>query len=153
MICARCGTEHNDPEKICPRCFYGRPNQKRKMPKWAVWVTCSLCAAVVVGIITLKIVTAVQLDISQRWIDGTWENKNMALIINQDGRRFHLIHEQVVLVGEYRLDETELRLISEDGKHYVYFYERVDDTTLDISFDDGQRLVQETLTKLDYSEQ
>lgn len=151
MICARCGTEHNDPEKICPRCFYGRPKKNWKIPKWLVWMMSLIAGVAVVATVTVLIVSAVQQSISQRWIEGTWENDEMALIINRDGRRFQLISGQDVLVGNYQLNDEELRLISEDGKHYVYYYELEDECTLNISFVDNQSVIRETLTKLQYS--
>lgn len=153
MICARCGTEHNDPEKICPKCFYGRPKKKMKLPKWVVWMMGALGGVAIIATAAYFIASAVQLNISQKWINGTWENDDMALIITSDGRRFHLINGQNVLVGKYELNDDELRLISEDGNHYVYFYELEDDTTLNLSFTDGQYMMRETLTKLDYSEE
>ncbi len=152
MICSRCGTEHNDPENICPKCFYGRPKQKAKLPKWLYWMLGALGGVAIIATAAYFIVSAVQLNISQRWIEGTWENDDMALIITNDGRRFHLINGQNVLIGKYELSDDELRLISEEGNHYVYFYELDDDVTLNLSFTDGQHMMHETLTKLDYSE-
>mgnify|MGYP003301117463 FL=1 len=153
MICARCGTEHNDPENICPRCFYGRPRQNPKIPKWVLWLGGSIVGAAIIAVAAIFIVQAVQLSISQRWIDGTWENDEMALIIDRDDRRFHLINGQNVLVGRYELNDEELRLISEEGNHYVYYYELVDELTLNISFVSDKTVVRETLTKLDYLEE
>lgn len=150
MICARCGTEHNDPENICPRCFYGRPRKKTNIPKWAIWLGGSIVGVAIIAVATIFIVQAVQLNISQRWIDGTWENDEMALIIDKDDRSFHLINGKNVLVGRYELNDEELRLISEEGNHYVYYYELVDELTLNISFVTEQSVVQETLTKLDF---
>ncbi len=153
MICARCGTEHNDPEKICPKCFYGRPKKKMKLPKWLYWMMGALGGVMIIATAAYFIVSAVQLNISQRWIEGTWENDDMALIITSDGHRFHLINGQNVLIGKYELSDDELRLISEDGNHYVYFYELEDDITLTLSFADDQHIMRETLTKLDYSDE
>ncbi len=151
MICARCGTEHNDPENICPRCFYGRPRKKPKLPKWVYWTMGAIAAVALIATIAYFIISAVQMNVKHQWIEGTWENDEMALIISRDGRRFHLINGQNVLVGKYEMNDEELRLISEDGKHYVYYYELEDDVTLNISFVDGQHIARETLTKLDYS--
>ncbi len=153
MICARCGTEHNDSENICPRCFYGRPRQTPKIPKWVLWLGGSIVGAAIIAVAAIFIVQAVQLSISQRWIDGTWENDEMALIIDKDDRKFHLINGQNVLLGRYELNDEELRLISEEGNHYVYYYELVDELTLNISFVSDKTVVRETLTKLDYLEE
>ena len=149
MICARCGTEHNDPEKICPRCFYGRPKFRIKLPKWFFWMLGGIGAVAVIAGITLFILSAVRINVRKQWIEGTWENDEMALIITKDDR-FHLINGKNVLVGEYELNDEELRLISEDGKHYVYYYDLEDEMTLNISYADSQRFVRETLIKLDY---
>lgn len=152
MICARCGTEHNDPEKICPRCFYGRPKEKKKMNKLLAWAGGIAGGLVVAAIASVFIASAIRLDINQRRMDGSWENDEMALILNRDEQRFQLINGQNVLDGRYRLSEDELRLVGKKNKRYVYEYVLEDNNTLTLSFTDGDRFVQETLKKINYIE-
>lgn len=151
MICARCGTEHNDPENICPRCFYGRPRQKIKLPKWASWLIGVGGSLAVIAVAAVIIVGAVQKNMKTRWLKGVWESADLALIIGQDDDSFQLINGQNVLVGKYIVEDGQLRLIAEDGKHYIYTYELKDENTLEVSYADGEYLVRETLDKIHYS--
>ena len=151
MICARCGTEHNDPENICPRCFYGRPRQKIKLPKWAAWLIGVGGTLAVAAVAAVIIVTNVQQNRKNNWLKGIWESAGLALIISEEGNNFQLINGQNVLVGKYLVEDDQLRLVAEDGKHYIYTYELKDENTLEVSYADGEFLVRETLDKIHYS--
>lgn len=151
MICARCGTEHNDPDNICPRCFYGRPRQKIKLPKWAVWLMGAGIPLIVITAVTVILVAMVQKNAKNNWLKGIWESADLALIIGQDADSFQLINGQNVLVGRYIVEEDELRLIAEDGNHYIYRYELKDENTLEISYAEGEFMIRETLDKIHYS--
>ena len=151
MICARCGTEHNDPDKICPRCFYGRPRQKVKLPKWVVWLISVGSSLAVIGVAAFVIITNVQKNRKNDWLKGIWESADLALIISEEGNNFQLINGSNVLVGKYLIEEDLLRLIAEDGMHYIYTYELKDENTLEVSYADGEFTVRETLDKIHYS--
>ncbi len=153
MICGRCGTEHNSPDNICPRCFYGRPKEKKKMPKWAQWLIGVGSPLLLAGIILAVIFIPRIGRIDDSWLDGTWEGEDMALLMRVEDHSFQLINGENVLFGEFTLEEdSTLRLVAEDGKNYVYSYKLKDPNTMNISFADGLAYVRTTLERVVYDE-
>lgn len=148
MICGRCGTEHNSPDNICPRCFFGRPKEKKKMPQWTKWLI-GIGAPLLVAATVLAVIFIPRIGrIDDSWLDGTWEGEDMALIVSTEERSFQLLNGENFIYGEYELEsDSSLRLISEDGMHYVYSYTLRDPNTLDISFADGLAYVRTTLVR------
>lgn len=153
MICGRCGTEHNSPDHICPRCFYGRPKEKKKLPKWCAWLIGAGSTLLVAGLVLAIIFIPRIGKVDDAWLDGTWEGKDMALILRVEDHTFQLLNGENVLFGEFKLQEdSTLRLIAEDGQNYVYNYTRKDPNTIDVSFADGLALVRTTLERVTYDE-
>jgi hypothetical protein len=149
MICQRCGTEHQSPDKICPRCFYGRPKEKISLSPKARWLL-GLGAPVLVALIVFAAIFIPRIGrLDDRWLDGVWQGENLALILKVEDHSFQLINGENVLYGEFVLDsDYDLRLIAEDGQNYVYNYTLKDPNTMTVSFADGLYIVRETLTRM-----
>ncbi len=148
MICGRCGTEHNSPDNICPRCYYGRPKEKKPLPIWAKWLIGAGSPLLVAGLILALIFIPRIGRIDDSWLEGTWQGEDMALTLNVEDHTFQLINGENFVFGEFVLEnETDLRLIDEDGKNYVYSYVRKDPNTLSISFADGLAIVRTVLER------
>ena len=152
MICPRCGTEHNQPDHICPRCFYGRPRKKIKVPTWLPWSLAGLFAvAVTVSVILLVVFLPRQEAINDdSWIDGNWQGDDLALLLDADQNTFQLISGETVLYGTFAVDTEQyhIRLTDEEGNNYLYLYEMKDPNTMKVSFAQGLNTVHATLERM-----
>ena len=151
MICPRCGTKHEAEDGVCPRCFHGRPKKKIKLPIWFPWALMGafMLAVVVTSVIIVASVLAPkEPEIDDSWLDGAWKGKNMTIKLDADANTFLLDASGELLQGEFKLEEPDsLRLIDDEGQHYLYTYEKIDPNTLRVSFADGLSLVRETLVR------
>ena len=128
MICARCGTEHQSPDNICPRCFYGRPKSVKTLPSWAIW------AIVVGGVSIVAIVVGMLLGSvigkDQTWIDGDWWSQKITLHFDSDDNTFILTNRGEKMSGTYTINRNTFTLVpkgSQSKEGYVYHYQKTKD--------------------------
>lgn len=122
MICSRCGTEHNDPDKICPRCGLNRPKVRKKWPKWAIWTTAVGAPLLAIGL-GLWIFYAV--FVNAAWLGGIWEGGDIYIEFNEEEQTFFLGNGDQIFGGTYTQTKEDFTLLAEDGNVYIYRYERV----------------------------
>lgn len=152
-ICPRCGTEHDQPDGICPRCFYGRPRQKVKLPVWMPWAIVGFAAVLITAVVILFVSLQPKVQ-DDSWIDGDWEGKDIAILLDAEEHTFQLISKETVLYGTFAIDEetATLRLTDEEKHVYAYTYYLKDPNTMNVSFADGIYVVRETLERRKYEE-
>ena len=144
MICPRCGTEHSDPNHICPRCFYGRPKAKKQMPKWLVWTLTGVAAvAIIAGSIHLYF----QKFYNNNWMHGAWEGSDLSLSFNCEDDTFLLINGELVVSGDFTATQDAFTLTAEDGNVYIYRYDKVNRNKMKLTFNQGTEIRKVTLKK------
>lgn len=145
MICQRCGTEYDNPERICPRCRYGKPKDQKPIPKWVPWFLGSfitvLLVGTVVGVLLVKYFSA-------EWMSGSWEGGNMAITFNTEEDTFLLSNGDRVLSGTFTSDKDAFTLAAEDGSIYVYRYDRIGNNRLRLTYTQGEQTQKVTLNRL-----
>ncbi len=136
MICQRCGTEYENKERICPRCYYGRPKKKRNIPKWVRPVAWTLGSLMVVGLVIWGMVSHY---LRSTWMDGSWEGSSLAITFNSEDKMFLLANGTTVVSGTFMVDQDAFTLTDEEGKIYVYRYKRMGNERMELSFmQDGE---------------
>ncbi|MBQ7095996.1 MAG: hypothetical protein IJN80_06065 [Clostridia bacterium] len=144
MICSRCGTEHNDPQKICPKCGLNRPKVRKKWPKWAVWVVSVGGSLLAIGLgIWIFFATVV----NRHWLNGIWEGGDVSLEFNESEQTFFLVNGDNILAGTYEQSPDDFTLTTEDGAIYVYRYEREGINTMKLIFTQENETRRVTLTR------
>ncbi len=144
MICPRCGTEHSAPNHICPRCFYGRPKEKKHMPKWLIWALTALVGCLIIaGSIHLYF----QKFYNNNWMHGAWEGKNLSLSFNCEDDTFILMNGELVLSGDFTATQDSFTLTAEDGNVYIYRYEKVNGKKMKLIFNQGEAIQKVTVKK------
>ena len=107
-----------------------------------------LAVVVTSVIIVASVLAPKEPEIDDSWLDGAWKGKNMTIKLDADANTFLLDASGELLQGEFKLEEPDsLRLIDDEGQHYLYTYEKIDPNTLRVSFADGLSLVRETLVR------
>lgn len=149
MICSRCGTEHDDPQKICPRCGFGRPKVRKKWPKWAVWTTW-VGSFLLVAVLTTWIFMATFVD--KNWLNGIWEGGDLSLEFNQEEASFFLVNGDNILTGTYEQSQDDFTLTAEDGNIYNYRYVREGRNEMQLIFNQDNETHRVTLYRLEEEE-
>lgn len=145
MICSRCGTEHNNEQGVCPRCNYGRPKEKKPLPKWVPWVISGFCGALLVGTL-ITVIAATYFNDS--WMDGSWEGSSLAITFNTEEKTFLLSNVETVIYGTFTADKDAFTLTAEDGNIYVYRYERINNNKIKLMFSRGNETVRVTMNRM-----
>ena len=149
MICSRCGTEHEDPQKICPRCGFGRPKIRKKWPKWAIWTTGVGSAVLVIGL-SIFIYMATYVD--SNWLNGMWEGSDISLEFNQEEGTFFLVNGDNIFGGTYVQNQDDFTLTDEEGIVYHYRYVREGKNELQLIFNQDNETHRVTLTRVEEAE-
>ena len=136
MICPRCGTEYEEHHEYCPRCFFGRPKEKKHLPKWLRWLLISVAAVVVIGT-AVGIYAATYFD--SEWMNGAWEGSDLAITFDTESETFYLSNVDSVLFGVFTADKDALVLTAEDGNVYTYRYERLNYNKIRLFFTQGDK--------------
>lgn len=144
MICPRCGTEHDDPQRICPRCFLNRPKERKKWPKWAVWTVSVGGSLLTIGLCVWIFFATV---VNGRWLNGIWEGGDVSLEFNESEHTFFLVNGDNILAGTYEQSPDDFTLTTEDGTIYVYRYEREGINTMKLIFTQENETRRVTLTR------
>ncbi len=145
MICPRCGTEHENEEGICPRCGYGRPKEKKPVPKWIPWLGGSLGVLLVIGTV-VGVIVATHFDSS--WMSGSWEGSNLAITFNTTDKTFLLSNGDNVVSGSFTANRDAFTLTAEDGNLYVYRYSRINPQKMKLMFNRGNETVKVTVNRV-----
>lgn len=144
MICQRCGTEFENEERVCPRCYYGRVKEKKPLPKWVTWVLwCVGSLAVVGGIIGVIAATYFSSD----WMDGSWEGSSLAITFDTEEGTFLLSNVETIVSGTFVANKDDFTLTAEDGNIYVYRYERKGSNRIEVMFMRDNETVRVTLNR------
>ncbi len=144
MICQRCGTEYENEERVCPRCYYGRVKEKKPLPKWLPWLLGGLGTLAVIGAV-IGIFTATYF--SSDWMDGSWEGSSLAITFDTEENTFLLSNVETVISGTFVASEDSFTLTAEDGNLYVYRYERNGTNKIQLMFLRDNETVRVTLTR------
>lgn len=144
MICARCGTEYENEERICPRCFYGRPKKPIQLPPWLKWGGLGVLAA---GLIAFGVWVYMIATFNSRWIMGDWDGGNLSIRFNLDDDTFMLINSDTVLEGTFELDTDTITLTTIDDVVYVYRYDKINDNKMKLTFNEGDDVYRVTMLK------
>ena len=131
MICSRCGTEHDDPNKICPRCGLNRPKIRKKWPKWAKWTTAIGAPLLAIGLGVWIFFVAF---VNVAWLGGTWEGGDIYIEFNESENTFFLGNGDQIFGGTYSQTKEDFTLTAEDGTVYIYRYERVGIDEMKLTF-------------------
>lgn len=146
MICQRCGTEFENAEHICPRCYYGRPKKKRQLPKWFRPVAWSVGSVLVVGLIVGSIISYY---LRSTWMDGSWEGSSLAITFDSEDKMFLLANGDNIVSGTFVVDRDAFTLTDEDGMIYVYRYERMGNNKVELSFMQDGEVVRVLLERME----
>ncbi len=144
MICARCGTEYENEERICPRCYYGRPKKPIQLPPWLKWGGIGVLVA---GVIGLSIWLYIIASYNSRWIAGDWDGGNLSIKFNVDDDTFMLINNETVLEGTFELGQDSITLTTIEDAVYVYRYDKINDNKMKLTFNDGDDVYRVTMLK------
>lgn len=144
MICQRCGTEFENEDGVCPRCYYGRVKVKKPLPKWVPWVLGVFGTLAVIGTV-IGIFTATYF--SSDWMDGSWEGSSLAITFNTEEGTFLLSNVETVLSGTFVASKDSFTLTAEDGNIYVYRYERKGNNKIQVMFLRDNETVRVTLNR------
>ncbi len=144
MICQRCGTEYENEDRVCPRCYYGRVKEKKPLPKWVPWVLwCVGSLAVIGGIIGIIAATYFSSD----WMDGSWEGSSLAITFDTEEDTFLLSNVETIVSGTFVATKDDFTLTAEDGKIYVYRYVRKGNNRIEVMFMRENETVRVTLAR------
>ena len=149
MICQRCGTEYENEERICPRCYYGRPKKKKNLPKWFKPVAWSVSCLLVVGAVAWGMISYY---LRSTWMEGSWEGSSLSVTFNTEDDLFLLANGDTIINGTFMVDKDAFTLTDEDGKIYVYRYERKGNNRVEFSFTEGGEIVRVLLERVEYDE-
>ena len=144
MICGRCGTEYENEERICPRCYYGRPKERIKIPAWLKW---SGLGVLGVGVIAFSVWVYMLATFNSRWLAGDWDGGNLAIKFNVDDDTFMLINGDNVLEGTFELGQDAITLTTLEDQVYVYRYNKINDNKMKLTFNDGDDVYRVTMLK------
>lgn len=145
MICPRCGTEHENEDRICPRCHHGRPKEQKPLPKWLPWTLGSVGVVLIVGVIVGTIIATY---FGSTWMEGSWEGSDLAITFDTDEKTFLLSNVETVVYGTFTADDDAFTLTAEDGNVYVYRYERVGTNRIKLLFTRGNETVRVTMNRI-----
>ncbi len=146
MICQRCGTEFENEEHICPRCYYGRPKKKIQLPKWFRPVAWTAGSLMVVGLIVGSIISYY---LRSTWMDGSWEGSSLAITFDSEEKMFLLANGDTIVSGTFVVDRDAFTLTDEDGMIYVYRYERMGNNRVELSFMQDGEVVRVLLDRME----
>lgn len=144
MICQRCGTEFENEERICPRCHYGKPKERKPIPKWIPWFLGGFITVLLVGTVVAVYVSNY---FNGNWMIGSWEGSDLAITFFEDDT-FMLSNVETVISGTYTADQDAFTLAAEDGSTYVYRYERVGSNRMKIFYTRGDETMRITLNRM-----
>jgi len=144
MICGRCGTEFENEERICPRCYYGRPKKPIQLPGWLKWGGLSVLA---IGLISFSIWIYMIASFNSRWIAGDWDGGNLSINFDLNDDTFLLINGDTVLEGTFSVGEDAITLTTLEDQIYVYRYNKINDNKMKLTFNDGDDVYRVTMLK------
>ena len=146
MICQRCGTEYENEERICPRCYYGRPKVKKHLPKWVHAVVWPLLTLAVIGAVAWSMITHYN---RSTWMEGAWEGEELTLTFDTEEDKFFLSNGDNVIFGTFVASKDSFTLTDENGKIYVYRFKRLGEKKIELSFTQGSKLERVELERVE----
>ena len=144
MICQRCGTEYENEDRVCPRCYYGRVKEKKPLPKWVAWFLGIMGTLAVIGAVIGGVAANY---FSDDWMDGSWEGSSLAITFDTEENTFLLSNVETVISGTFMASKDSFTLTAESGDLYVYRYERKGNDKIQLMFLRNNETVRVTLTR------
>ena len=144
MICSRCGTEHYNNDKICPRCGLGKPKERKTIPAWLKWSLLSVLVAGV-GVLSFWLYTIISFD--SDWINGAWDGGGLSINFNDAEGTFLLSSDGEVLEGTYEVQTDTITLVTNDEQTYVYRYEKISNRKMKLTFNRDDEVERITVQK------
>ncbi len=86
------------------------------------------------------------------WMDGSWEGSSLAITFNSEDKMFLLSNGTTVVSGTFMVDQDAFTLTDEEGKIYVYRYERMGNNRMELSFMQDGEVVRILMDQMDDDE-